>query len=290
MLKLIGLGLSADLITLGGLLGLLECKRILIDVYTSIWFPNIELLIETLRKLGKDVIAADRGSLEGKSIDVLAELSVRDEVCIAVIGDPMIATTHSSLVVEALRRGAEVEIIPSTTILSAAISFSCLQAYKFGKSVTLVRPREGIVFEYPLHVIEENRKRNLHTILLLDLDVFQGYYMTPSEAARLLLEIQKRIGRKVVNEDDDVIVLGAIGSEHMSIEVKSLYVLAQEKDNKYRAPPYTIVIPSKNLHPLEEECLELVKRGKMYFRVRITVDKLREILKVLNTVKSRESN
>ncbi len=287
MLKLIGLGLSADLMTLGSLLGLLECKRILIDVYTSMWFPNIELFIEMLRKLGKEVIAADRSSLEGKSIDVLAELSVRDEVCIAVIGDPMIATTHSSLVVEALKRGAEVEIIPSTTIFSAAISFSCLQAYRFGKSVTLVRPREGIVFEYPIHVIEENRERDLHTILLLDLDVSQGYYMTPSEAARLLLEIQKRVGRKAVDDDDDVIVLGAVGSERMSIEVKSLYALAQERDEKYKNPPYTIVIPSRKLHPLEEECLELMKRGKLYFRTRISADRLFEVLKMLNTVKSR---
>ncbi|HIP56799.1 MAG TPA: diphthine synthase [Ignisphaera aggregans] len=282
MLKLIGLGLSADLITLRSLLELMKCKRILIDSYTSMWFPSLDSLIDILRKLSKHCVKVYRESLEGKAINEIIAMSREEDVCIAVAGDPLIATTHSSLIVEAFKQGVEVEVIPSTSILSIAISLSCLQAYRFGKCVTLVKPRNGIVFEYPIYVIEENRNRNLHTILLLDLDVAQGYYMTPKEAANLLVKLQERLGKRVLDYDDYLIILGAIGSEYGSIQVLKLYELI-EGEERYNTPPYTLIIPAKKLHPMEEECIEMLRLRKLYFRPRISMTDIYKVIRVLSS-------
>ena len=287
MLKLIGLGISADLITLRSLLELAKCKRILVDSYTSIWFPSIDSLIDMLKKLNKDCAKVYRESLEGKAISEIIAMSREEDVCIAVIGDPLIATTHSSLIVEAFKQGVEVEVIPSTTILSVAISLSCLQVYRFGKCVTLVKPRNNIVFEYPIHVIEENRNRNLHTILLLDLDVVQGYYMTPKEAANLLVKLQERLGKKVLEYDDYVIILGAIGSECGFVQVLKLYELMESED-RYDTPPYTMIIPAKKLHPVEEECIEMLRLRRINFRPKISMMDVYRVIKVLSSDMNRE--
>lgn len=282
MLKLIGLGISADLITLRSLLELAKCKRILVDSYTSIWFPSIDSLVDVLKRLNKDCVKVYREALEGKAINEIIAISRKEDVCIAVVGDPLIATTHSSLVVEALKQGVEVEVIPSTTILSIAISFSCLQVYRFGKCVTLVKPRDGVVFEYPIYVIEENRNRNLHTILLLDLDIVQGYYMTPKEAANLLVKLQERLGKKVLEHNDYVIVLGAIGSECGFVQVLKLRELMESEDC-YDTPPYTMIIPAKKLHPVEEECIEMIRLGKISFRPKISMIDIYKVIRVLST-------
>ena len=287
MLKLIGLGISADLITLRSLLELTKCKRILIDSYTSIWFPSIDSLIDVLKRLNKDCVKVYRENLEGKAINEIIALSREEDVCIAVVGDPLIATTHSSLVVEALKQGIEVEVIPSTTILSIAISLSCLQVYRFGKCVTLVKPRNNIVFEYPIYVIEENRNRNLHTLLLLDLDIVQGYYMTPREAAHLLIKLQERLGKKVLEYDDYVIVLGAIGSECGFVRVLKLCELMESKD-RYDTPPYTMIVPAKKLHPIEEECIEIMRSGKMSFRPKISMTDIYKVIRILSIDMNRE--
>ena len=280
MLIFIGLGLSLDLMPLGSFVKLVRnCDKIVVDSYTSIWFPNLLELVNIFSKLGKEIVIAKRNYLEGTNPLYLIEESRKRNVCIAVSGDPFIATTHIALAVEGMNRDIDVEVVPGTSIVSVAMSVSCLQSYRFGKMVTLVKPREGIRFEYPLMVIKENRSRNLHSLLLLDLDIESGYYMTPSEAAEIIIETQKSLGIEVINANTDkLVILEALGSANQSIHLKTLNELLHEK-NIYKQPPYTIIVPAQKLHPIEEECLRNI--SKLRYRPSCSIHELHHIADIL---------
>ncbi|MEM1526358.1 MAG: diphthine synthase [Ignisphaera sp.] len=276
MIKLIGLGLSIDLLPIGVLLRLLSCERIYMDTYTSNWFPSIYDLANILKQFGIEVIMAKRKDLEGGSINKIVEEAKLSNICIAVIGDPLIATTHSAITVEALSKNVEVEVLPASSILNTAISLSCLQVYRFGKTVTIVKPKNGVLYEYPLQVIKMNRDRDLHTLTLLEIDLEQEYYMTPKEAIELLLIIQKNTNNNVLNEKDKIIVLKAIGFENGSIEVMSVEeILGKE----FEKTLYTLIIPAKTLHPIEEECLRNI--GKILIKPQLNINMLESIIKII---------
>jgi len=260
MLRFIGLGLSIDNIPIGNLKKLFECQKIFIDSYTSIWFPNIDVLVDILVNSGKSVVVARRDDLEGSAIQRILSESRDYDICIATPGDPFIATTHSAILSEALRMGIAVEISPSSSIINVGISMSCLQIYRFGKIVTVVRPKNGIVYEYPFDVLKLNRELNLHTLMLLEIDVENNYYMNPREAIEILLEIQRMRGEEILSKDDKIIVLEALMSSSGRIYIESVENILRRNPDEYRSYPYTIIIPARVLHPIERECLENIDR------------------------------
>jgi diphthine synthase len=273
VIRIVGLGLSIDFVPLGGVLRLLTCSKVFLDIYTSYWYPSIELLAEILERRGMEVKKAGRYDLEGDSIKNIVEEAKHSDICIAVAGDPLIATTHSAIVVEALRRGINVEVFPASSILNVAVTLSCLQAYRFGKMVTIVKPKNGIVYEYPLHVVKSNRDRDLHTLALLEIDLELNYFMTPREALEILFNIQRSYGYNVVDYDDKIIILKALGSEDSSVEVES----AREILGKNYPPAlYTLIIPAKSLHPIEKECIENINKIKL--KPLTSIELLKEII------------
>jgi len=259
-LKLVGLGLSAGSITLEAICKIRNCRVVYVDTYTSVWFPDIHYLALKLRSLGKEVVIARRNDLEGTAIKSLVDRAKREEICVLIPGDPLIATTHSALVVEAAKAGIDVEVGIAPSIHTAAISLSCLQVYRFGKIVTVVRPKNGVFFEYPLTVVYENRRRDLHTLMLLEIDVENRYYMTPAEALNILLEAQRRNKMDVLQLDDIIIVVEALDSDNGGVRVTTV---GEALKTSFNAPPYSMIVPSKRLHPLEEECLQTVSAGKV---------------------------
>lgn len=83
MLRLVGLGLSIDLLPVGNLLKLLNCEKIVFDTYTSIWFSEGVDLFRALKAIGIEVVYAGRRDLEGDSIDSIIEEARGRDVCIA---------------------------------------------------------------------------------------------------------------------------------------------------------------------------------------------------------------
>ncbi len=278
LLKLVGLGLSIDTITLVALRELLSCDTVLIDRYTSLWYPDVRFLEELLRSLGLSAEIVGRDRLEGRSVEELIEDARSRNVCIAVVGDPLTATTHNIFITEASKRGVKVEIVNGLSILGVAMSLTCLQPYRFGKIVTVVSSKNGIVYTYPLRVLYENRSRNLHTILLLEMDTDKGYFMKPPEAIKILLEAQQIEGIEVLKPNDSVVILEQVYGTGNRVYIKRIEELASEADDQYRYPPYTLVIPAPKLHPVEEECLEALARGFVELPRR-SIDEDIEVLK-----------
>ena len=103
------------------------------------------------------------------AVDIL-EQAERKKVAIMVVGDPMQATTHVDLVVRAKEREIPVTIIPGISATTLAVTSSGLQSYRFGRQVTLPYAYGNYLPTSPLRYILDNQSRNLHTLVLLDLD------------------------------------------------------------------------------------------------------------------------
>ena len=291
MLKLLGLGLSADTVTVGVLKKIVtECDVIFIDSYTSVWFPSISMILSTLSVIGKTIIVASRRHLEGEGIRDVIRLSQEKNVCIAVAGDPLIATTHSSIIVEAISQNIDVEVVPSVSVLNATVSFSCLQSYRFGKIATVVSPKDGIVYEYPYDVVKMNRSLNLHTLLLLEIDIEKNYFMKPYEALSILLDIQNRRSETILSGNDIVIVMADLTSCSHNVWVSTISEVLNNKHEFDSNTLYTIIIPAKRLHPMEEECLKYIRRKKLAYKCSINDKKdLETIIQALLQRSSLES-
>ncbi len=157
MLYLIGLGLWDEKdISLKGLEIAKKCDKVFIEKYTSFWKGN-------LKSLGIKVEELKRKDLEDNINKILKDAKKKD-VALLVPGDPLIATTHISILVEAKKKNIRTKIIHSSSIFSA-LGETGLQIYKFGKIST-------IPFCYsksPYKILEENLKQEAHTLFLLDI-------------------------------------------------------------------------------------------------------------------------
>ena len=241
---LIGAGLRCEQMTQEAWRELKEYDKVYVDVYTS---PFPGGLLNCIRRVREDALEAERDLLEGN------ELFEHESVAVVVPGDPFAATTHVSLYLEAKRRGYKVKLVPGISALQVAKTKSGLSQYRFGRTVTMMYPREGISFsESVYYAVKDNDSLNLHTIILLETGY--GKSMTAPEAAKLLLEEVRRKGDPM--DERVVIVMARLCWDDEEIKAMKLEEVAEED---FGAPPHLIVVPSPKLHPIEEEFLELLK-------------------------------
>ncbi|MFH0817032.1 MAG: diphthine synthase [Candidatus Micrarchaeota archaeon] len=246
MLILVGLGIFSELdISVRGLEELKNCRVAFAERYTHF---GSEKTIENLEKLaGKKITILTREDVEGEE-KFLSEAKGK-RVCLLVGGDPMISTTHISLVLAAKKMGIETKIIHSSSIFTAAVGESGLQIYKFGKTVTLPFWRENYKPTSTYEVIQENASRGLHTLVFLDI---AEKMMEAKEALELLAKMEKTKKGKIARAGDSVVVLSKIGGESQKIFFGKISELLKRS---LGAPPFILIFPGK-LHFLEEEALE----------------------------------
>ncbi len=250
-LYLIGLGLSPDLITLRGLEKIRKARKVYLDVYTSSFPGSVD---EVKRIVGRDdIVLATRSMLEERSSEIMEELEHGD-VALLVIGNPLLATTHVSLLIEAKSRGHSFEVVPAPGIIPNALLLAGLMIYKMGKPVTLTYPREGIISEYPYDVIKDNDSRNLHTILLLEMDMEKNVMMTIPEAVKLLFKLESMRKEGVISGDRKAVAVSALGSRKQRICPCKL----KELLNYEGEGPHTLILVSPKLHFMEEEVLTVI--------------------------------
>ncbi|MEM5792818.1 MAG: diphthine synthase [Candidatus Aenigmatarchaeota archaeon] len=243
MLNLVGLGLwDENGLTLEGIEISKNSDEVFIETYTSVWYGSIENLEKIIdKKIGR----IGRGDLEDKFGYILKKSKVK-KITILIPGDPLVATTHLNLILEAKKMGIDTRVVHNSSIYSA-VGETGLHLYKFGYTITIPFP-EKTKGEKPNSIFErfsENRKRGLHTLCLLDISSEEKKYMTPNEGIKILLS-----GGLV--EDDYIIVFCRAGSKNSDIffgMVRDLIEL------DFGDPPYVIIIPGE-LHFTEKEFLD----------------------------------
>lgn len=227
-------------ISLGLLEELRRADEVYIEEYTSV-VPGFHR--EKLEELvGKNVNVLSREDVEGERLLRLLESARKKDVVLLAHGNPFIATTHSSIVTEALRRGVEVRVYPAPSVIDAVVASTGLHIYKFGRVATLTFPDEKLKF-YPYttyKVVGDNITRGLHTLLLLDLRTEEERAMTISEAALTLLRLEEVFKEGVI--EPDMLVLGVSRALSPTEEI-FLGTLREAVKVPDSPPPHSLVVP-----------------------------------------------
>lgn len=250
MLTLVGLGLTDEKdLSLRGIEAAKKADKLYIELYTGIWNGDLKKLQKILHK---KISVLNRSDLEENSEKILNEAK-KEKIVLLVQGDPLVATTHSSLLVEAQKKKIKTEIVHNASIVSA-IAETGLHIYKFGPTVTIPFPEKtkNVLPESVYRTIQENRKRRLHTLCLLDLGGKEKG-MKPGEAAEILQNMEKRFGNHAIAEDMKVVVFSARERSFLSY-------LPLNKLNSLSVFPAIIIIPGK-LHFSEGEFLNVFAEG-----------------------------
>ncbi len=238
MLYLIGLGLQDEKDLSLRALEVAKSCECYCELYTSIWKGSLSKL-ENL--IGKKVKQLKRRDLE-ENLQILLKKAKRENIAIFVPGDPLVATTHINLILEAKKEKVKTRVIHNASIYSA-IGETGLQIYKFGKSATV--PLTGKLSNVK-NTIKNNKKFGLHTLLLLDLDKETGIYLKVSEALKMLLK------EKILTKKDKLIVLSNAG-----FESEVFYDSIENLIKKEFSLPAVLVVPGR-LHFREKEFLEVL--------------------------------
>jgi diphthine synthase len=249
MFYLIGSGLwRGDDISVRGMNACRKCSKVYLDRYTRAFeekeFKKLEEII------GKKIIKLERKELE-ETLSFLKE-SENENICLIVPGDPLIATTHVTIIEECKKRKIEYEIIHGSSIFTALPGECGLMTYKVGGSCTIPM-REKRIIPYSIYdKIFENKKRGYHTLVFLDTTPEKE--MEISEAMEIMQEIEKEKKLKIFNDKSKIVVGSCMGSEEQRLVYNEIKELKKMKFEK----PCTLIIPGK-LHFSEEEFLEKLK-------------------------------
>lgn len=248
MLYFIGLGLFDEKdISLKGLDAIKKSDIVYAEFFTSRLFGSSFEELEAL--CGCEIIILNREEVEEEQ-KFLSDIETKD-VAFLCAGDPLIATTHSDFLVEAVKKGIETQIIHSSSILSAAPGISGLQAYKFGKVTTIPFPDHNFFPHSPYLTIKNNLENDAHTLLLLDIQAHKDRYMTVNQGLEYLLKIGSNIGDSTINQETLAIGIAHAGAESPIINAGSIKKLI---NTNFGGPLHCIIIPSK-LHIVEAEYL-----------------------------------
>jgi len=168
-----------------------EADTVYVEAYTM---PGAGWLVDYARSRARGrVVVAARSVVEEGARGIVEEAR-EYSVVVLVAGDPLTATTHRSLLVEAARAGVPYRVVPGVSGVCASKSLSLLDYYKFGRTITVPGPwrmvRAYSIIEYLL----ANACAGLHTLALLDIDPETGRQYPPGEAAHYLLDLASELG------------------------------------------------------------------------------------------------
>jgi diphthine synthase len=242
MLILAGLGISDEEgLTLEEIKEAKDSDYVFLESYTSIWLGSAENLEKAI---GKKVEILRRSDLE-ENVDKIIQLAKTKKVIIFVPGDPLAATTHSSIILECKKRGINFKIIHNSSIFSAIFETG-LHPYKFGQPFTIpLKEKVKGNLDSIINGIKENKKRGLHTLCLLDIDVENNKFLEVRDAIKFLLE------NDIIEDNEKIVVASCIGSKYQKI----IWEEAGKIVNMNLRLP-AVVIVTGVLHFSEKEMLE----------------------------------
>ena len=248
MLYFIGLGLfSEDDISFKGFNALKNVDVIYAEFYTAkLMGGNIDNI---MNKVDAPFITLKREDVENRNLVIKDALE--KDVAFVVAGDPLMATTHTELYVEAINKGIETKIIHGSSIFSAAPGLAGLQAYKFGKTTTVPFPDENFFPHSPYDAIKSNLEMGLHTLVLLDIQAHNDRYMRVNEAIEYLSKVESVRNENIFSDDTIVIGIAQAGSDKPVVRGGRVSEIV---DFDFGEPLHCMIVPG-NLHFVEAEAL-----------------------------------
>jgi diphthine synthase len=287
-LSFVGLGSQPiDSLPYGALELLKKVDEVYIDIYTSPWEEPFIRSLSNL--LGRELKIAKRHFLE--NVDNLLKLAQEKEIAIICLGDPFIATTHTLIRIEAIKRGIRTKVFYSSSFINVLFGELGLHYYKLGYVGTITdSPPANLISVYL--GVKDSLERGRHSVLLLEYDYERNSWLKPSEAIGKLIELEKSMKGGLFEEDLALMVTSRVGYKNQ--EIIPGFVLELIK-MEFGPPPHSLVIPAK-LHFTEEEALKVLhkvsdkyikafgEKGKPLLRLRTEVT-IKKTEKALDSLK-----
>ena len=229
------------------------------EAYTALW-PADELA-----KLEEDIGDIEMVMRpEVESPTELLDLAKNHLVALLIVGDPLQATTHVDIQLQALEAGINCIVfhgISITTLVTGAVGLS---NYRFGRQTTITYPYGGWVATSPLEVIAVNLFQNQHTLALLDLDptgagTGKQIPMQPGDAYVSLDLMKEKLSSNMSDmpEDNTIDSMKKLAfKEFIDKDLDSIkVVLCADMGTKDEKITYTTVGDLKNLDGGRLNCL-----------------------------------
>jgi diphthine synthase len=258
MLYLIGLGLyDENDISLKGLHILKDKVDIIYaEFYTNVFSGNLKNLESLVND--KKIISLSRSDLEEHVEENLLKHAKRKNVALLVPGDPMVATTHISIILKAQELRIETKIVHASSIYTAIAEIG-LQIYKFGRTSSIPFPEKNYFPHAPYDALKENLQSGLHTLFLLDVkddmkpESEDGKkFMSIKEGIEILLAIEEERKEDIFTKETFCVGIARLGSKNQKIRYGKAKTLLKED---FGEPPHVIIVPGRKLHFMEEEAL-----------------------------------
>ena len=197
------------------------------EAYTALWSPaDLDLLESEIGEIQRVMRPEVEDPVE------LLELAKENVVALLVVGDPLQATTHVDLQLQAAEAGVECTIIHGVSITGLVTGAVGLSNYRFGRQTTLTYPYGGWIATSPLEVIALNRIQGLHTLVLLDLDPSgEGTGgqkpMQPADAADAMKRMAGKLiaGLGEINEESPLDALKRQACKEICKDISSLMIV-----------------------------------------------------------------
>ena len=251
-LYFIGIGLSDEKdITLKGLDLVRASDIVYLENYTSV----LSVDKEKLEKLyNKKIILADRETVEKNAEQTILKNAKDKNIAFLVVGDPFAATTHSDLLNRAEKMNIPTKIVHNASVLTS-VAVTGLQLYKFGKTTSLPFSSKGFEPETHYDILSENKERNAHTLILLDLSPKENKFMTVNYAIKNILEIENKRKHNIFNKNTFCIGCSNLGSEKKIIKAGEAGELI---DFNFGLGLQCLIVPGK-MHFAEQEAVKKFK-------------------------------
>ncbi len=248
MFYLIGVGLKPLHLTLEAKEAIGKCSRVFLDTYTSAY---CEGSADDLREVvGREIIELNRKAVEeGFPLLLKDAKKSNEDIALLVFGNPLSATTHVQLLLDAKEQGIETSIVAGISIYNFLGAIG-LDQYRFGRTCTIVAPKENYEPESFYDVIERNFENGQHTLCLLDIEAEKDKMMTVGEALGILQKIERKRGKDILQKAT-LIGLFALGSKKEMVKVADLTKLQR---SSFALFPQSLVIAAP-LTEKEEEAL-----------------------------------
>ena len=188
MLYLIGLGLKPAHLTLEAIETIKKCRTVFLESYTSRYSEGSVKELEKI--LHKKIIALKRKNVE-EEFESIFEKARKQNNALLVFGNPLTATTHIQVLLDAKQRRIPVQVVPGISIVDQ-LPRTGLDAYKFGRICTIVFQEPNYSPESFFGVIENNFQNGLHSLCLLDIRTEEKRLMGVSEAVQILQKIAEK--------------------------------------------------------------------------------------------------
>jgi diphthine synthase len=235
MLYLIGLGLNEKSLSKDAIEIIKRCKKVYLESYTVDFPYTHQALID---EIGKKFVVANREKVEG--LEIVDEAKKMD-VALLVYGSPLTATTHITLIEEAILSGIKYRVINNASVLDG-VAETGLQLYKFGKITSMPYWKQSYEPDSFMEIVKENQSIKAHTLILIDigLDIKKAIQQLEKAAKNHNIKLSK------------LVVCQCLGTKRQKILYRDIEEI---KEFSGVQKPYCIIIPGE-LHFMEKKMLE----------------------------------